>query len=276
MFLSAPQRQSERLAAELGAILPPMLREGRPIDLVAAVSTEEARRLLEGRQKDWGLEFPVRIDPQYGLWGTLGIVATPTVILADREGSVSWIYAGYGHDFGEAFRSELSQALGLVPPKPFQSARDLIEPAVEDRARRHVKVANLLAQEGHRESAVAEIRKAAALAPAAVEFQIDLGDILCQVGEAQEAVSVLSRIEVVKAGEKARVRMLTGWAYRQLGNLEAAEKLLRESLEADGSSVRALYELGKIHEARGEKERAMELYRRALATQFRETVPAPR
>ena len=40
-----------------------------------------------------------------------------------------------------------------------------------------------------------------ALAPAAVEFQIGLGDILCQVGQAQEAVSVLSRIEVVKTGD---------------------------------------------------------------------------
>ncbi len=68
--------------------------------------------------------------------------------------------------------------------------------------------------------------------------------------------------------EKARVSLLLGWAKRQINQLIAAEKLLLEATTLDPKSSRGFFELGKVYQAGGQFEKAMVLYRKALAQFF--------
>ena len=62
--------------------------------------------------------------------------------------------------------------------------------------------------------------------------------------------------------------LVSAWARRQMGDTAYAESLLGKALELDPESPRILYELGKVHQAKGDAEKALTCYRRALAEVF--------
>ncbi len=64
--------------------------------------------------------------------------------------------------------------------------------------------------------------------------------------------------------------MVSGWAKRQMGELDAAEKLLLEATKIDPKSSRALFELGKVYQSRQEIDKAMKSYHKALTVIFNE------
>ena len=66
------------------------------------------------------------------------------------------------------------------------------------------------------------------------------------------------------------LNLVSGWANRQLNNLEEAEKFLLEAVKLNPKSARSFYELGKTYEARGDIEKAATAYRKALAKIFNE------
>jgi Tfp pilus assembly protein PilF len=76
---------------------------------------------------------------------------------------------------------------------------------------------------------------------------------------------VAGKIKTQSRGERARVSLILGWANRQLGELDAAEQNLLEATKLDPKSVRGHFELGKVYQARGQNEKAMEAYYRGLS-----------
>ncbi|MEA3226658.1 MAG: hypothetical protein U9Q07_11975, partial [Planctomycetota bacterium] len=83
--------------------------------------------------------FPVLLDSQYKLWGKLGIIARPTVLIIGKDDKALWIRAGHAYDFAPALRSNLSHALGIVgtgAPKETVEARALTNNTVGSRVKR--------------------------------------------------------------------------------------------------------------------------------------------
>ena len=130
-------------------------------------------------------------------------------------------------------------------------------------------MARLLSEKGRDDSAISELQKALKLVPESVEVQLELGRLYCRTGQNQEALTLVEKIKTAKNPELAQVKMLTGWAQRQLGNVFVAESLLEESLKLNPNSSRALFELGKICQGRDEFEKAMHYYNRALSVVFK-------
>ncbi len=277
VFLAAHQTRSERAIEDLGRIAADLQRSGHPLDLAAVVSDSEDLAYFRQLRKDLELTSRILLDREDHLWGKLGLTATPTVIVADAQGVIRWIRAGHGYDFAEQARSEILQALGLEPVKETEHARveTLTNDTPEDRARRHMNMGQALEGEGRVEAAIAELRKARELAPKSVDIQLELGRLLCRGGQTEEALAVAGRITATAPAEEAEVKTLLGWAYRRLGDRDQAEKLLNESVRLNPKSVRALYELGRLYRERGDNEKAMEAYDRALAAHFQEPPSSP-
>jgi tetratricopeptide (TPR) repeat protein len=277
VFLAAHQTRSERAIVDLNRIAADLQRGGHPLDLVSVVSDSEDLAYFRQLRKDLGLAARILLDREDHLWGKLGLTATPTVIVADPQGVIRWIRAGHGYDFSEQARSEVLQTLGLEPMKETEHTRveALTNDTPEDRASRHMRMGQALDSEGRLESAITELRKAQELAPRSVEVQLELGRLLCRAGQSEEAAAVAGRITATAPAEEAEVKMLLGWARRQLGDRDQAEKMLSESVRLNPKSVRALYELGKLYRERGDNEKAIEAYDRALAVHFREPPSSP-
>jgi len=277
VFLAAYQKRSQRAIGELKDIVSDLQRNGHPLDFLIVVSSSERLEYFQKLREELKLGAHMLIDQNDQLWGRLGVIATPTVVVADKDGRISWIRAGHAYDFAWEARAKLGRALGLVNKTGQQrkQVKVLVNDATQDRAKRRVRMARLLADKGRIGSAIAELKKAEALMPQSVEVQLEIGRLLCRSEQAEEALSVVQKIKATKRADEATVKMLSGWAYRQLGDPDRAEKLLRESVRLNPKSVRAFYELGKIHHGRGQAERAMEAYHRALSVQFEEAPFSP-
>jgi len=133
-----------------------------------------------------------------------------------------------------------------------------------------LQMARILQQKGRFESAIAEVRKAKDLDPNSVEAALELGELFCIAGQSKEALDVVKMVKATKRFDRARLLLISGWAKRQTGQLDAGEKLLLETTTLNPKSSRAFFELGKVYQARGQVEKAMRAYYKALVLVFGE------
>jgi Tfp pilus assembly protein PilF len=129
-------------------------------------------------------------------------------------------------------------------------------------------MARMLQEKGRTESAITQMKKARELDPNSVELALEIGSLLCTIGQGKSALGILEGVQTRGYIEKSKLLLITGCANRQMGNFEKAEKLLLEATKLNPKSGRALFELGQVHQAKGEVEKAMLTYYRALTLVF--------
>jgi tetratricopeptide (TPR) repeat protein len=259
VFLSASQKQSEDTVVDIKRILGDLRGKA-----------EHFPGLYEGDLKP---ALPMLLDPEYQLWGKLGIIAMPTVVIVGKDDKISWTKAGHGYNFAPSLRSHLSYALGIggeAAPEESVEVKTLKNTSTRARVKRHLQMAKMLEQKGRLEAAIAEVHKAGELDPNSVEPALELGELLCRAGRNKEALDVAGKLKTTGRLNEARRLLISGWAKRQMGELEAAEKLLLQTTTLDPKSTRALFELGKAYQAGGQTDKAMMAYHRALAQIFGE------
>ena len=276
-FLPAVQDRLERAVADVEALAKSFPEQIKLIDFACVISGPVEKDLLKSIKPGSELGFPILLDGEYHLWGTLGVIAAPTFLIVGKDDKILWIKAGYGYDFVPVARVHVNQALGIAQETALEDAQHvkaLTNDTVSDRLQRHLQMAKVLEQKGRFESAAAEIQKAAELDPNSIEPGLELGELYCRAGRAKTALELAEKLKATGRTDKARVLLISGWARRQLNELEPAEKLLLEAVTLDPKSIRALFELGKVYQARGQLDKAVESYRKALAIVFAESEEA--
>jgi len=212
--------------------------------------------------------FTVLPDPEYRIWGKFGIIATPTVVISDTDDKVLWVEAGYGYDFVPVVRARLYQALGLEDASHAKQAgqvKTVANNTVSARAKRHLHMAELLKKKGRTKSALREIEKAHQLDPNSVPVALELGSMYCQTGDPAAAIKAIGKIKGANRLEKSKLALVLGWAHRQAGDLDTAEKHLLEAIQNNPRLDRAYFELGRVYQAKKEFEKAAKAYFKALS-----------
>ena len=272
VFLSPGHERSARAVKDIENIITQLRTDAERLQTVIAIDKLNGND-LSSIQKDPAKNIHVLLDSEYKLWGRFGIIAVPTVFISDTNDKILCIKAGHGYDFTPVVRAYLNQALGLAHKKnPEQAGRveTIANNTTAARIKRHLQMAKMLERKGRLESAIAEIQKARELDPESTEATLELGELFCRAGRSKEAVDTTKSLKVTKRFDKARLLMISGWAKRQMGELEEAQKLLLEAAKLDPKSTRALFELGKIYQSRQEIDKAMKTYRKALTMIFDE------
>ncbi|OHB74080.1 MAG: hypothetical protein A2Z25_11005 [Planctomycetes bacterium RBG_16_55_9] len=272
-FLPTSQRRMERALTDIGTVIESLSENAERLDFVGAISGPAAKDFAEPHKPGSKRRFPILLDGDFHLWGELGVIAAPTVILAGKDDTILWIKAGYGYDFVPVVRAHVEQALGIAQetaPGDALQVKTVTNDTIAARIQRHLQMAEMLEKKGRIDSAIREIQTAAKLDPNSVEPALELGELFCRAGRNKEALELAEKLRAANKGDEARLLLICGWARRQMGELDTAEKLLLEALTLNPTSIRALFELGKIHQARGQTEKAMESYRKALMLVFDE------
>lgn len=268
-FLSANQKQSKQARVDIGGIVKELSGKAEAFDFIAVVPDANSVGYFQSIQKENGWCGRILVDDEYELWGQLGIIATPTVLVVGKDDKVLSIKAGYGYDFASAVRFGMYKALGLATDGMSETGvKTLKNATVDARVKRHLYMAKLLERKGQLESAIKEVGNAQHLDPNCVETALRLGELYCKVGDSNDAVHTVSEIKVQGQVQKARMNVILGWANHQQGKLELAEKYLLEAVKVNPKSSRAYFELGKVYHARGQVEKAMKAYRKALDVVF--------
>jgi len=270
-FLPTIQNRYERVIADIQAVVETMPEQAGGFAFAGIISGSTGQDLLKSHQPGSKLGFPIVLDSEYHLWGTLGVIAAPTVLIVGKDDTIVWIKPGEGTDFVPVVRANLNKALGIAPETTTEDAqrvKAVVNDTPEARLQRHLQMAKILEQKGRFDSAVAEVQKAASLDPNSIEPPLALGELFCKSGRNKEALELAGKVKAVRQIERARLLLISGWARRQMGELEPAEKLLLEATSLDPQYPRALFELGKVYQAQNKTDKAMECYFRALTLVF--------
>ena len=185
--------------------------------------------------------------------------------------TVLWVQAGHGYDFAPVVQARLNQALGIaqeIDPNEAGRVRTVKNATMDARAIRHLQMAKMLQEKGRIESAIVQMRKARELYPNSPKLALELGKLLSATGRGKEALEVIEGIPAISRHYKAELFTASGSAKRQLGDLDKAEELLIQASKLDTRSGRIFFELGQIYQVRGELEKAMLTYYRALTLVF--------
>jgi cytochrome c-type biogenesis protein CcmH/NrfG len=269
LILQAGQTHLERLVTEVEVLLQELRLEAPGFDCVGVMSGSGTSEFLRSRDADADKTLPIVADPNFAFWGKLGVIAAPTAVVVGTDHKVRWIKAGFGYDFVAGFHSQLKEALGLGggagATAPVQTLENT---SVRSRRDRLIQLARALARKGRWEPAVGELEKARELDPNAVDVALELGEVLCLAGKNEAALKTVAQVKAELSEDKARVMLVCGWAKRQMGDISAAEAILTKALELAPESPRILYELGKVHQAKGDVQKALDCYHRALARVF--------
>jgi len=265
--------QFQRIATEIEQAVADLQKKAEEIDLVGVLSGQAGKEALASGKLPATKAFRVLLDEKYELWGKLGVIAVPTVLVVGKDDKILWIKAGYDYNFVPVARVYLNQALGVAQEATAEDAakfKTVANYTLAARAERHLQMAKMFEEKGRIDSAVAETQKAIELDPNSVETVLELGALLCRAGRSKEALDVAEKLDVTKGPVGAERLLIAGWAKRQLGNLEAAEKDLLEATRMDMRSGRGFFELGRVYQAKGEKDKALEAYYHALTLVFGE------
>ncbi len=275
LILQAGQTHLQRLVTDMEVLLQKLRSEAPGFDCIGVMSGSGTSEFLRSREPDAGKALPIVADPNFAFWGKLGVIATPTAVVVGTDHKVRWIKAGFGYDFLAGFHSQLNEALGLGGSAGADAHVQTLEnTSVPSRRDRHIQLARALAKKARWESALGELEKARELDPNAVDVALELGEILCRTGKNEAALKTVAQVKAESAEDKAHVMLVSAWAKRQMGDTGAAEAILTKALELAPESPRIMYELGKVYQAKGDAEKALACYRRALAEVFGDTEAA--
>jgi tetratricopeptide (TPR) repeat protein len=269
VFLSSRQARSDKATDDLLKILHEIGRPAKRLDVFAVVDDPNHFGAWHEHSTGFAGQLHVATDPGKHLWGQFGVIAIPTVIVAGRDDRVVGVAAGYGFDFSPAVRGYLYQALGLdLVEKPATGVAVLANNTDQARVRRLLQTAALLKKQNHLESALLEVRRAHELQPESHAIVSEMSELLCLLNRGQDALVLLADAPAENRREQAHLEMMRGWAYRQLDQLENAEKSLETALEISPQVPRCHFQLGRVYEAQGKQDLALGAYRRALILQF--------
>jgi len=276
VFLSSKQENSTKAATDIKEIVSKLAAQAKRLSVVVAVNDPNNQTIFrsepnEPDPNEPGVVVHLVVDTEYKLWGKFGIIATPTVIISDTNDTVLWVKAGHGYDFAPVVRARVNQALGIaqeIDPNEAAQVRTVTNDTVAARVKRHLQMAKMLQEKGRTESAITQMKKARELDPNSVELALEIGNLLCSIGQGKSALEILKGVQTKGYIEKSKLLLITGWAKRQMGNFEESEKLLLEAIRLNPKSGRAFFELGQVHQAKGEVEKAMLAYYQALTLVF--------
>ncbi|MEJ2649493.1 MAG: tetratricopeptide repeat protein [Sedimentisphaerales bacterium] len=271
MFISMGQQSSGLASADINQIISDFGKDANNLEITIVV--EDSNDTFKKSEEFQSLKkFNIFIDSEYKLWGKFGVIATPTLVVSDANDTIAWIKAGYNYDFIPDVRTHINQALGLshVKVENEVQVKTVENDTISARVTRHLQMAGILSEKGKIESAITEISKARELDPNSNEVKLRLAELLCRANKNRDALDVIAAIQVDNSAEKGKLLVLSGWANRQMGELNAAQNYLLEALTIDPTSTRALFELGNVYRAQGQAEKAMEAYYDALAIMLKE------
>ncbi|MCP4263088.1 MAG: tetratricopeptide repeat protein [Planctomycetes bacterium] len=274
VFLSSQQKRSQEAIEDIHSVLSSIPADKlTSLQVAFVMQNVENRDFIASIQKDAPVAVQIIGDEQYKIWGKFGVIATPTVVISDPLGKVLCVKPGHAYNFAPVVKFRLFQALDIpydVSHDDASTVRTVANSTMSAKAKRHLQMAELLSRKGRIISAIEHAQMAYEIDPNSMEVAVELGDLLCQAGQAQEAVKLVNSLSGQSNRDKARINLIMGWAKRQMDQLEEAEKFLQEGIKQDPTSPRLHFELGRIYQKRNDSKRAMQAYFQELQLIYRE------
>ncbi len=226
--------------------------------------------------KEHGIRFPVVVDRDLAVFNAYGVIAVPSLLLADAQGEIRDLLEGYAHTTRDGFRERVLEVLGVLKRRP-APAQEVAGYRPKGKAERYTRMGEILLEREVPHRAVLAFRKAIREDPGYPRAYEGLARAYDLLGRGQEAAEARARARELKegtaagkaSGSRAQSVSEPGPAarrYYRMGTVfmdrklyRAAEASFRKALEAAPEWPEAVQALSKALEALGRREEARAL-----------------
>ena len=269
LYLSPQQRGSERAARETHRIVASMKRK---VAVVYATAETGKAGYFEGLWKRLGITEPLGLDTKRKLYAKLGLIVFPTTMIVDKEGKLAHVITERGVGYTKALDAYLRFETGEWDKAKLVKVLKTEDPHLrtpKSMASRYRVSARLLWKKGLLDAAEKELRKALAISPEDPEIQLSLVELLMERKNLDDAFTAIQALRK-QWGEHKRAQVIHGILLFKLEQPAKAKKILLKSLELNPDPSATHYYLGRIYEAEGDKDKALEHYRKSAEELLRD------
>lgn len=265
--LSAEQKNSE--LAALASIQVVKELGSDQVRVVHLSCDVEQKAYFEKYRQEHVITAPFAFDAERSLYGKLGLIAFPTTIIVNNEGKLDSAIFLFGNDYKSSLDAHVRHALGQFDDKELAAALAARpkEGTPKSAAAAHRSFAKMMRERGDLAGAIGELNTALKIEPANAEIMLDLAELSISSGDLDRAEELLKNAHQ----DTPRWKLLKGMSLFRRGKLDEAQGLLEEALKLKSNPDLTRYYLGRVLEQKGEKDRALELYREALKHMLHES-----
>jgi tetratricopeptide (TPR) repeat protein len=265
VVLSAQQRNSEAAAESAHAVHRDLGRDDLALVFVTADigHTPYFRRLRDAKD----VHEPLGLDSQRKLYGDLGVIVLPTTILIDRDWKLAHVISAYKSDYEHILNAYARHTLGLIDDGQLRQelvALTFRRDRPSDKSARHRAAAKLLRETGLLDDAANELRSALEIDPGHTGTRLDLASLYLAMGRMTEADELVNAV-LSENPDDRRGKLMHGVVLYHAGELDEAQRVLREALVLNPDPTYAHYYLGLISERKGDPARALEHFKQSLS-----------
>jgi tetratricopeptide (TPR) repeat protein len=265
VFLRADQTQS----AKAIDLLTKRLKTRKDLQIIGIVSGDDAAAGAVKLAASW--PWPLIADTSYAASGKFEVHVWPTTVIIDKADGVArgaqlahlpGMPASYETDV-DAYLDFAAGKIDRAGLEKRLTTLDAIADTADQKASRHVEVAQRLAEKGMNDDARAELAKAIDLKPADPLIQLAIARIDLQIGDPKAAQTLLAKL-TDPALPRGELSLLAGWTALQLGNWDQARQTLSASVQLNPDPADTLYLLGLIAQHDNDPAKAADYFRKAF------------
>ncbi|UCE59649.1 MAG: tetratricopeptide repeat protein [Phycisphaerales bacterium] len=237
---------------------------------VLAVSTKQDAGDCFGRiAAEFNITYPIGVDPERKMYGDFGVFVAPTTVLIDEAGVLRFVIPHTPISYDRRLRLHIGLMLGRISQAEHErklSQTDETAAHGQDSWTRRLGLAQRLVDQGKFEQAMPILEKLIGEKDTAAA-PVLMGTCLLNLGRIAEAAQYLDPLSD-RQFKSPKVKLSLARLELSRGNDQAAEQYLRDALKVSPTKGPILYQLGRLHERRGELHEAVQCYRNALEEVF--------
>jgi len=264
-YSTKAMRIAQRFASERDGVKPGVL----------AISTKPDAAEAFGRlAKQLPFTQPIALDPDRKAYGDFGVIVAPTTFIIDGQGVLRFVLPHMPLNFERNLIAHLNLLSGRITQEQHDALLDGGSAPVsgEDMSvNRNLALARKLFEQNKPEAAIAILEKLASETKFGTRpharVAVLLGTCYLAVGKVDAAAKCLDPLASQTPAPPGLKLALARLEIRRGNDAKAKDHLL-EGLKTSAEKGPLLFELGRIHERAGEKDKALDCYRRALETLY--------
>ncbi len=237
-----------------------------PVYLVLSQEpTAQQKAQLDAKEK---IRADILLDKDRRAFGDYGVIVLPSVVVIDKEGKVNLALSGLPLVFADMVEDALLFSTGRMTRAEYESSRSAPKSAQDqEKAAKVSRLTGLAGQLLHRgfgELALERYQEALGLDSGYLPARVGMARCFLQLNRLPEAFEQLQQVLQVEK-DHLEANLLMAWVEIRRGGEEiaAAQWRLNWLLTTHPSHPQANYLMGMVYEARGEKDRALEHYKKA-------------
>jgi len=223
---------------------------------------DAARKIYE----EGGIKFPLVVDSGRNAYGAFGVRVYPTTVIINGDGILSYDIPSHPLTYRTKLDGYVRKMLGEINEEELKT---VLSPRKEEKdeatlgADRHYNLALKFLKMRLMDQALEEALKAVSARDDMAKGHILAGFLYLNDRAADAALKQFDRaLEIDPGSNDAKTGK--GGALVLKGEYDKAIALLEEAAVANPYAQMTYYELGKAYEKKGESEKAIKMYRRAI------------